>query len=347
MKEPTPLSSIFSFPTLPQARDYNGLTFPLTVSPPSNRPELSFAASASHQYIATHRPTVETLLQRHSVLLLRGFGQATPHDFAKLVEHALALPNFPYVGGNAVRTSIVADRVFTTNESPPEKPIPFHHELAQTPSFPRRILFFCETPGDTGGETPVLYSPAVYDELKEREPEFIQRLEQVGLRYSRVMTRHDRPHSAIGRGWENTLNVSSKREVERVLANKGYGWEWLGGAEDKEDKLREISPVLNGVYRAEDGRRSFFNQMVAVWGGWRDELNEPEACIRFGDGGHVAPAVMEVVKRVMDTHRVSVPWQKGDVLYIDNMMAQHSRAPFTGKRKVLASLAADGAEVRT
>ena len=34
-------------------------------------------------------------------------------------------------------------QVLTTNESPPESPIPFHHELAQTPNPPSHISFFC------------------------------------------------------------------------------------------------------------------------------------------------------------------------------------------------------------
>lgn len=35
-----------------------------------------------------------------------------------------------YVGGAAPRTHVVGD-VFTANEAPPDKLIPFHHEMAQ------------------------------------------------------------------------------------------------------------------------------------------------------------------------------------------------------------------------
>ena len=55
-----------------------------------------------------------------------------------------------YIGGNAVRNLIVGNddrmedmQILTTNESPPSEPIPFHHELAQTPNPPSHICFYC------------------------------------------------------------------------------------------------------------------------------------------------------------------------------------------------------------
>lgn len=270
------------------------------------------------------------------MLIFRDFAQETPEHFATFVADCLALPNFPYVGGNAVRTAIVADRVFTANESPPDKPIPFHHELAQTPSYPSALLFFCSRKADSGGETPVLYSPAIYEALKKRCPQFLKKVERAGVRYMRVMTSGDRPHSAIGRGWKATFNVKNREEAEEALRRKGYGWEWIGEGEDA--MLKEVSPVLKAVYEAPDGRKSFFNQLVAVWGGWRDEYNEPSRCIVAGDGTPLDAEAMDVAAQVMLEHRVAVPWEDGDVMYVDNMMAQHSRATFTGPRRVLASL---------
>ncbi len=36
---------------------------------------------------------------------------------------------------------------------------------------------------------------------------------------------------------------------------------------------------------------------------------------------------------------VAPPWQEGDILLIDNMLAAHARSPFTGPRKVLVAMA--------
>ena len=35
-----------------------------------------------------------------------------------------------------------------------------------------------------------------------------------------------------------------------------------------------------------------------------------------------------------------LPWEKGDVVLVDNFVAMHGRRAFTGARKVLASLVA-------
>lgn len=327
------------FQVLAQAREYGGVIFPLCITPKADAKDLKEDASAVVKWAEDNRLEIESLLSRHGAIIFRGFAASvsTPEDFAAFVERGLALPNFPYVGGNAVRTAIVGDRVFTANESPPEKPIPFHHELAQTPRYPRRLLFFCERPPDTGGETPILLSTAVYDELRALHPAFLDKLEACGVRYRRVMTAHDRPHSAIGRGWRATFNADTRASAEATLRARGYEFEWLGPGEDAQ--LREISPVLDAVKRVPNGRLAFFNQLTAVWGGWRDELNTPQGCIRAGDGSALDEDAMEATARIMANHAVAVPWLRGDMLYLDNLQAQHSRNSFSGKRRVLASLA--------
>jgi alpha-ketoglutarate-dependent taurine dioxygenase len=36
---------------------------------------------------------------------------------------------------------------------------------------------------------------------------------------------------------------------------------------------------------------------------------------------------------------VPVPWQAGDILVVDNMLACHGRMPFSGPRKILLAMA--------
>ncbi|PXF44520.1 Clavaminate synthase-like protein [Gracilariopsis chorda] len=331
-------SSVFTHPHLSEAIVYDNRPFPLLITPPSSQPDLRTSPEAVVEYLRNNRYHVFDLLKNYAVLHFCDFAaqNSTPETFARIVEDSLGLPNFPYELGNAVRTAIVGDRVFTANESPPEKPIPFHHELAQTPNYPAKLLFYCERPADTGGETPVLLSRAVYNDLQKEHPDFLQKLEKHGVVYSRVMTPHDRPHSAIGRGWRGTFRVNSRSEAEDVLSKRGYHFEWIEDGEDS--PLKEISPVLPAVIDTEGGK-SFFNQIAAVWGGWRDELNKPEDCVRAGDGSPLDPVSLDALVSIMNRHRVAVPWKRGDFMLIDNMQAQHSRGTFTGRRRVLASLA--------
>ena len=73
-----------------------------------------------------------------------------------------------------------------------EKFIPFNEVIRmvklQVPEFPKRLLFFCEEEPGSGGETPIVLSHVVYEKMKERHPEFVSRLEEHGLSYTKVLT---------------------------------------------------------------------------------------------------------------------------------------------------------------
>ncbi|ONI93024.1 hypothetical protein ALI22I_00595 [Saccharothrix sp. ALI-22-I] len=58
----------------------------------------------------------------------------------------------------------------------------------------------------------------------------------------------------------------------------------------------------------------------------------------FGDGGELDPADLDRVCAAFRDAAVTFPWLAGGVLLIDNMRVAHGRRPFTGTRKVVASL---------
>ena len=59
----------------------------------------------------------------------------------------------------------------------------------------------------------------------------------------------------------------------------------------------------------------------------------------FGDGSRIEDEVVEELRQAYDAETVSFPWQRGDVLLLDNMLAAHGRAPFRGERKILVGMA--------
>ncbi|GMH46771.1 hypothetical protein TrRE_jg6634 [Triparma retinervis] len=307
-----------------------GPTFPLCItgSTPTSLSTPSAWMSANRDLL------FNTLLPKHGAVLLRGFDIPSASEFSSVVL-AMGLEEQPYIGGNAVRT-VVADRVFTANESPPTERIPFHHEMAQVPRFPTRVMFYCETPSVQGGETPIVLSSEVADYLSAEMPELFERFEREGVRYIRTMPAVDDATSALGRGWMSTYTggVDDRGLCEEEMRKDEVEWEWLPNGD-----LRTTSKKLTAV-REVDGKNVFFNQVVAAYSGWNDSRNVGEDAIVFGDTMEKLPKPeMGKLIKEMEGLSVAYEWEQGDVLIVDNRLAMHSRKPFVKPRRVLASLA--------
>jgi hypothetical protein len=86
------------------------------------------------------------------------------------------------------------------------------------------------------------------------------------------------------------------------------------------------------------GRRSFFNQLIAAYHGWKDTRNDPAKAIVHGDGTPLDAQAVATVAELAEGLTFDIPWQTGDVALVDNFVTMHGRRPFSGIRRVLASL---------
>ena len=287
------------------------------------------------EFIAKERDAVEAARQADGAVLMRGFDVPDAKTFDAAVL-AYGGENFPYKESlsNAVRVN-VTERVFTANEAPPETSIYLHHEMAQTPIYPSKLFFYCEIPAEEGGATPICRSDWVLEELEERNPALVARFAEQGVRYTNIMPGADDAGSGQGRSWRSTLSVETRKDAETRLAQLGYAWDWLA-----DDALRATTPVLPAIRELPDGRRTFFNQLIAAFRGWADSRNDPSRAITFGDGTPIVGEQMADAIAIADELSFDLQWQAGDVALIDNFLVMHGRRPFEGRRRVLASLIA-------
>lgn len=287
------------------------------------------------------RGEIRSHLKSSGAVLLRGFlaNEACTAESFALTMDSMGWAQYHYIGGAAPRTPVVGTKVFTTNESPPSEPVPFHHELGQVEKPPSYIAFFCEQPAQQGGETPIVYSPAVCEFVKNTYPEVAAKLKEHGVKYLRVMPEITDNTSAIGRSWKETFSVETRAECEKRLVAMGYEFEWVPGTESGKFDLVTITKALPAFVHVE-GRESFRNAIVAAFKGWTDARNDPSKAVKYGDGSPFEPEVMTAISDFMDKERVSMPWQRGDILLLNNDLVMHSRLPFetNSKRRVLASL---------
>ena len=258
---------------LPGAKVWKGRELPLTLSPSKEN------ADSGHlmDYISKNKNSLLQQAVTHGAVLLRGWN-ASKEDFADAFE-GLELQKFPYVGGAAPRHMVVRDVVYTTNESPPSEPIPFHHEMAQVPNPPNYVAFYCEREPSEGGETPIILSRAVAEYFERTYPEFYDKVLQMGVRYVRTMPLENDNSSAIGRSWKSTFGVETKEEAEEVMTRLGTTWKWLENGDCR--TTTATVPALRSEPRL-GNMRTFFNAIVAAYTGWVDSRNDPTKSILLG-----------------------------------------------------------------
>jgi D-xylose reductase len=333
MSTPPRPASAFAPTSIPDQVTVDGVAFPLTLAPAVSSSATTYAALAAQ--VRRERQMVLEAAARHGAVLLRGFGgkDHSAEGFAAVAE-ALGLEKYPYVGGAAPRTNVVRDVVFTTNESPPSEPIPFHHEIAQVPDPPSYILFYCETPSRQGGETPIIRSDVVARYFFDAFPAFAREVEVKGVRYIRTMPLEDDNSSAIGRSWKSTFQCQTKAEAEAAMAKIGTEWEWLANGD-----VRTTSAVVPAIRTDKrTGRKMFFNSIVAAFTGWIDSRNDPTKSVVLGDGSPVNAEALLATAAFQRDNRVAFPWQAGDIIIIDNFTTMHSRNSFERPRRVLAAI---------
>ena len=196
--------------TIPEQQTVLGKPFPLVISPSSDD-KINFIQL--QEYFLKNHENIVKAASLYGAVMFNGFEIITGTEWASVL-YASGLKEMNYVGGAAVRNLIVGTegklenpQILTTNESPPSQPIPFHHELAQTPDYPDHICFYCSINAAEGGSTPLIRSDYVYNWLNEKYPDFIKTIEEKGVKYVRTVPEIDDPSSAQGRSWKSMFHV--------------------------------------------------------------------------------------------------------------------------------------------
>lgn len=264
-------------------------------------------------------------------VLLRGFSVPTVQhfqQFAAAFGHALLAYEFA-----STPRSAVASGIYTSTEYPAHQHIPLHNEQAYTREWPMKIWFHCVTASRSGGETPIADSRAIH----RRMPAGIRRRFEPGIVYVRNYGDFDVP-------WQKVFNTDSRSEVEAFCRRAQIEWAWT------DDGLRTTQLCQGVETHPRTGDKVWFNQghlfhasnlQPEVRESLEDLLgaeNLPRN-VCFADGSPIPDSIFDEVRAVLAEETVIFPWQAGDVLMLDNMLAAHARTPFEGARKVVVAMA--------
>ncbi|MDA9557271.1 TauD/TfdA family dioxygenase, partial [Vibrio sp.] len=289
------------------------------------------------QWIQDHQEELEAILKKNGAILFRGFPVSDAEMFDSFSAN-FGYPDFTYKESlsNAVRINFT-DRVFTANEAPKHAEINLHNEMAQTPVYPDKIFFFCQTPADQGGASPIMRCDMLFDAIKAKDAQLAKDFAEKGVKYTTTMPAANDAASAQGRSWKDTLSVDTIEAAEAKLSSLGYTWNW-----NEDGSIIVTTPVLPAVRTLDCGRQSFFNQIIAAYLGWAGVRENHTDTLRFGDDTNISKEGLELVCELAEELTFDTEWQAGDVALVDNNIAMHGRRPYSGdtKRIVLVALGA-------
>ncbi|KAL1357380.1 hypothetical protein HN51_009299 [Arachis hypogaea] len=299
----------------------DGETIPLVLQPSeANKNGLESLLLA----LKNNKEWFEQMIIKNSAVLLRGFDVKNAEEFNEIVE-ICGWEDIRYVGP-APRTHIYK-RVWTANEGPLSEFIYYHHEMVLFKEYPLKVILFCEIPPPEGGQTPVVPSFKVTEKMVEEFPEAVKEMEEKGLRYTFTAPGKNNTGSMRGRGWEDAFGTSDPQEVEKRAKAFGMELEWLpdGG-------LKTILGPRNltKVFEGRKGRRMWFNTIVGMHG---REISSA----KMADGTEIPENVVKRCAEIIEEESIQFKWEKGDVLFLDNLALLHGRRPSLPPRKVLVA----------
>lgn len=279
-----------------------------------------------------NRALLERELLKHGAILFQGFGldeADTFESFALVFCSALFGEN-----GEHPRQSI-SGHVYTPIFYPPDKQLLWHNENSFNHQWPMRLWFGCAVAPRQGGETSLTDSRRVFNLI---DPDIRQRFMDKNVMYVRNY------QDGVGLGWQTVFQTTSKSEVEDYCKIASISCEWKNG-----DGLITRCIRQAVATHPQTGEPVWFNQAQHWHPSCLDvdvreslhalfkEEDLPRNCY-YGDGAVIEDEVMESICDVYRKLETASPWQRGDVLMLDNMLTAHGRNPYTGERKLFVAM---------
>jgi alpha-ketoglutarate-dependent taurine dioxygenase len=269
-------------------------------------------------------------------LLLRGFRPAGAAGFARFVREFSGREPLDYVGGASPRVKL-GGGLYTSTEYPSRYSLSLHNELSYTYRWPAHLYFYCETAPAEGGETPLGDSRSI---LARLDGEVVGRFKRKGVKYVRNLG----GAAGTGYSWQEAFETEEVSEVEAYCRAGGVRAEWRA---DGGLRLTEVRPAT--ARHPSTGEEVWFNQAEGFHPSALDAEDYEaqtaaagEEGLRLnafhGDGSPLDPASLAHIRAVARAEMVLVPWQAGDILILDNLLACHGRMPFKGPRRILLAM---------
>lgn len=286
------------------------------------------------QWSQNNRQFIEAQLFKYGGILFRNFDVKEVADFERFVQ-ATSNELLSYHERSSPRSRI-SGNIYTSTDYPAGQSIFLHNENSYQHIFPLKIFFFCVTPAQSGGETPIADCRGV---LRRIDPAIQERFREKGG-WKLVRNFGD----DVGLSWQTTFQTTNEAGVERYCRNAGIATEW------KEGRLRTSQVRPGFATHPTTGETVWFNHATffhvstldpAVQQALLAQYEEEELPNNtyYGDGSPIEPAVLAHLRDAYLQEITMFQWQRSDILMLDNMLVAHGRRPFSGPRKIVVGMA--------
>jgi alpha-ketoglutarate-dependent taurine dioxygenase len=304
-----------------------GKTLPLVIQPVVRSLDLVAWARSNRDFI-------ESSLLKHGGVLFRGFKLKAVEEFEQLVKGTCG-ELLEYKERSSPRTQ-VSGNIYTSTDYPANQGIFLHNENSYQNSWPLKIFFYCVTPAQQGGETPIADCRRVGERIA---PQIRERFVEKNWMYVRNFG------DGLGLGWERVFQTTAHSAVEEHCERNGIEVEWKEG---NRLRTRSVRPAV--AIHPRTGEEVWFNHATFFHVTTLDKKTREALLAKFpeedlptntyyGDGTSIEPAVLEALQEAYRQETVTFRWEIGDILMLDNMLTAHGRAPYVGARKVLVAMA--------
>ena len=193
----------------------------------------------------------------------------------------------------------------------------------------------CLKPADEGGETPIADVGKVYDSIgSEVKEKFAEKGWMLTRNYG----------EGFGLPWQDVFHVDTKDEVAEYCRNNRMDFEWKDA---NHLRTRQIRPAI--IPHPDTKKMLWFNHIAFWHESSLDDVVRKTLLNEFGrenlpyntyygDGSIIEDSVIEHINEAYHKHTISFPWEKGDLLVLDNMRVSHGRNSFKGTRKTLVAM---------
>jgi alpha-ketoglutarate-dependent taurine dioxygenase len=255
------------------------------------------------------------LLQEHGAVVFRGFNadRGVFERFTRQFAAEFVLPMMrvarPKVEGGADAK--------TAHVDVGSHAMGLHQELSFTPVRPDAIWLWCEKAAGTGGETTIADGVKLYQALS---PAHKALFAAKRLKYS---------FGGTVSGVAELFNVAPE-QLHAALAREAPSLRYTQDGESL--SFTYLTPAVQQTkfgHAATFANFLVFSQTAAACG--HPEAARVTNLLRFEDDQPVPPDLVAEIGAIADSLTAPIPWQAGDLAFIDNTRMMHGRRSFEAK----------------